>query len=142
MVPLLEELGSLGKREGSVNRNDLLGMTSREEWTDKSRLYHIQSLSNYRKIWSRALGGIVWLFVAVTIAAAVGSEENTGSTATTSSSDQLDPWMTFPSNVTFYYQEPQTMSHPMCRLDTTDTIQYLADYAFLGESAWRRMIKV
>lgn len=133
---VLEELGSfasLGKMLVRPESVGLVGSTNRQDWIYKARLYHIQNMSSdaSQMIWSRALGTFVWLFMLVAVAASVGSES--------SDSDRNDPWLTFPSNNTYFYKEPQSAANPMCRLDTTDpnkSIQYLADYVFLANIAY------
>jgi hypothetical protein len=154
-IQIVEELGSLafGKQEDAEVKCSL--PTNRQRWI--SRLFHIHSLNGYRDIWSRALGKnncfdgnciysthmdllscdlslgtFVWLFVAVAVAALFASRGNATEMAN-SSSDKLDPWMTFPIS-TFIYKEPQTMNQPTCSLDTinSSSMKYLADYAFLG----------
>ena len=52
------------------------------------------------------------------------------------------PYTTFPSNNTFFYDEPQEEMSPICRTDFSDNegssstgpMKYLADYNFLCES--------
>ena len=150
MTPILEELGdfaTLGKKEGSILKHGgRLGVTSRSEWKYKSRLYHIHRMMNYRKVWGVALGSFVWLFIVVTIGASFSQPTEQTNTAAGSSQHQIDkleaqkidPLLTFPSsNVTHFYEGPQTSSHPMCHLDATDStssIQYLVDYVFLGKN--------
>lgn len=69
--------------------------------------------------------------VTATAAIASGSGQEEGVT----------PYTTFPSNNTFFYDEPQEDMSPICRADFSDNegsssnapMKYLADYNFLCE---------
>ncbi|KAL7554664.1 hypothetical protein ACHAWF_018150 [Thalassiosira exigua] len=144
--PILEELGSyghLGRRERS-SFGGLLGEISEQQWQQKSRIYRIQGLS--RRIWYLAFVCIMLVVAAVVLVAIINNDGialETDTSGTTASHDpQDDPSITFPSNGTYYYQEPQSYVPQLCTLGSFGSIEsgsegigpmkYLADYAFLS----------
>ena len=62
------------------------------------------------------------------------------------------PYVTFPSNNTFFYDEPQEEVSPMCNADfgnsinkdtmssSASPVKYLADYNFLSESEYHVIV--
>jgi hypothetical protein len=123
-IEVVEELGS-----------DMFGMknessgSERSEWKYKSRVFHLLRLNTYRGFWSRAIGAFVWLFVVVAVAAVFSNGDDAESAAT--SSDNLSPRINFP-NSTFNYQDNRMQARCKFDAESSSTIQYLADYAFLG----------
>eukprot|EP00577_Skeletonema_sp_RCC1716_P002630 CAMPEP_0113383242 /NCGR_PEP_ID=MMETSP0013_2-20120614/6257_1 /TAXON_ID=2843 ORGANISM="Skeletonema costatum, Strain 1716" /NCGR_SAMPLE_ID=MMETSP0013_2 /ASSEMBLY_ACC=CAM_ASM_000158 /LENGTH=962 /DNA_ID=CAMNT_0000265775 /DNA_START=207 /DNA_END=3095 /DNA_ORIENTATION=- /assembly_acc=CAM_ASM_000158 len=130
--PIVEALGSFG----TLGMEPGLGAATRNEWQQKSRLYHITRMNNNasRRIWSKLLNFFAVLFGVVAMAAissGPGQEEG------------VAPYVTFPSNSTFFYDVPQEEVSPMCNVNfgnnngsnatssLTSPVKYLADYNFL-----------
>jgi hypothetical protein len=117
-IEVVEELGS-----------DMFGMKNepamqdRKEWKYKSRVFHLLRLNTYRAFWSRAIGIFLWLFVVVAVAAVLSSGND--------ASESAEQTMVFP-NSTFNYQDTQMQARCTFDSDSSSTMKYLADYAFLG----------
>ena len=151
--PVLEELGALESlrmmevQEQSEISSRMLGREqmskSTKQWKSQSRQFQIESINSRasQKFWDRVFFSFLALFFVVVCAAAFSSRTGESSQV---DHDALDPWISFPSNSSFYFETPQTQSYPICRLAKREEqdlskdsfpsqIKYLADYAFLGE---------
>ena len=153
--PVLEELeGSEALRMMEVKKQSEISsrMLGREQmsksikqWKSQSRQFQIESINSRasQKFWDRVFYSFLALFFVVVCAAAFSSRTDESIQA---EHDALDPWISFPSNSSFYFETPQTQSYPICRLAekypqdrvasedvSPSQIKYLADYAFLGK---------
>ncbi|KAL7544460.1 hypothetical protein ACHAWF_007839 [Thalassiosira exigua] len=138
IVEALGSFGSLGLESAASHQYDgLLGASTREEWQQKSRLYHITRMNNSasRRIWFKLLKSVAFIFAVVALAAiSSGSGAEEGAV----------PYTTFPSNNTFFYDVPQEKVSPICNADLgnshdsngtsslTTPVKYLADFGFLS----------
>ena len=153
-LPLIQQMmtyGSLGTGpEGGAQCSR--GVSSKQEWKAKSRLYHIKGIddSPSRYFWSRVFCGLLLLFLVVVAVAEATNNESALADAASAGEARLlvgapaeivgvPGRMTFPSSADFFYNKPQSLSYPKCHLHSSATgqspsspIQYLADYVFLA----------
>ncbi|KAL7511087.1 hypothetical protein ACHAXN_010032 [Cyclotella atomus] len=148
--PITAQLGSytsLGRNNSISSHDGILGATSLTEWKQKSRLFHADSMSTglLSKVWSKCFIAFTCLFAVVALGATL-SDAKTAAVQNVDV-DSIDPIISFPSNATYYYNEPEP-GQPTCRLDhnrhrmikdeETFPILYLSDYILLSSIAYYR----